>query len=159
MRSSPKYSIRLEADSTEKMFKVPCPDCHSRRRPLYLRICGGIHQRLYLLGVAYIHQWDPGDISVEYNVTGTDIMDTIGACKVTVYQALGSNRDAGRDKVVANYWHEVYPDMMTTNSVVYSHSIRLRVDMGMRYYAVLVFYATLNGGGDDMAYCTSTVST
>ena len=110
-------------------------------------------------GLAYIRTGDPGDICVEYNVTGTDIMDTIGAYRVSVYKALGKGQDVVRDQLVATYWHEDYPDMMTTKDVAYSHSIWLRADMGMKYYAVIIFYATLNGGGDDMAYCTSTVST
>ncbi len=106
---------------------------------------------------AYIHRWGPGDISVEYYVTGTDIMDTIGAHKVTVYRLTGETQDVSKDELVANYWHEYTPGMMTTGSVAYSHSIRLQVEPGEKYYAVVIFYATLDGGGDDMAFSTKPV--
>ena len=106
---------------------------------------------------AYIHRWGPGDISVEYYVTGTDIMDTIGAHKVTVYRLTGETQDVSKDELVANYWHEYTPGMMTTGSVAYSHSIRLQVEPGEKYYAVVVFYATLDGGGDNMFFCTKPV--
>ncbi len=106
---------------------------------------------------AYIHKWAAGDISVEYTVTGTDIMDTIGAHMVLVFKALGSERDIAKDELVAKYWYEDYPDMMGSGTFLYSHSIRLKAEAGQRYYAVLVLYATLNGGGDDMAYSTKIV--
>ena len=106
---------------------------------------------------AYIHKWGAGDISVEYTVFGTDIMDTIGAKMVLVYKALGAERNAGKDELVAKYWYEDYSSMMTTDDYVYNQSIRLKVEPGQRYYAVLVFYATLDGGGDIMPYSTKIV--
>lgn len=107
---------------------------------------------------AYIHRWGAGDISVEYYVSGTDIMDTIGAHRVTVYRMVGETPDAGQDDLVATYWHANTPGMMTTGSVAYGHSIRLKVETGHFYYAVLVFYASLDGGGDNMAFCTRPVA-
>lgn len=104
---------------------------------------------------AYIYKWAPGDISVEYTVTGTAIMDTIGAHRVTVYRATGEGRDVVKDEFIATYWYENTPGMMTTDEFVYHNSIRLNVPTGGRYYAVVVFYATRNGGGDNMFYSTS----
>lgn len=109
-------------------------------------------------GGAYIHRWGAGDISVECTVSGTGIMDTIGVHKVTVYQVTGDTPDAGRDKVVKSYWYEDYPDMMTTDDVAYGYSIRLNVEAGQRYYAVVVFYASLGSGGDNMPFCTKIVA-
>lgn len=106
---------------------------------------------------AYIHKWADGDISVEYTVTGTGVMDTIGAHKVTVYKMLGDKIDAGKDEVVKSYWYTNYPDMMGENDVAYHHSIRLNVEAGERYYAVLSFYATLGEGGGNMPYSTTAV--
>lgn len=108
-------------------------------------------------GSAYIHKWAAGDISVECTVVGTGIMDTIGAKMVLVYKALGAERDIGRDELVAKYWYEDYSSMMTTDDFVYHQSIRLKVEPGQRYYALVIFYATLDGGGDDMAYSTKIV--
>lgn len=108
-------------------------------------------------GSAYIYKWADGDISVEYTVTGTDIMDTIGAHQVTVYKMLGDKIDAGKDELVKTYWYTNYPDMMGEKDVAYHHSIRLNVEAGERYYAVVVFYATLGGGGGNMPYCTTAV--
>lgn len=106
---------------------------------------------------AYIHKWADGDISVEYTVYGTDIMDTLGAQKVTVYKAKGGTPNVAKDELVGNYWYEYTPGMMTTDEFVYNSSIRLNVEPGQRYYAVVVFYATLDGGGDNMLYCTKIV--
>lgn len=108
-------------------------------------------------GGAYIHKWGDGDISVEYTVFGTGIMDTLGAHRVTVYRATGGSRDVTKDDLVATYWHENTPGMMTTDDYVYSNSIRLQVEPGQRYYAVLIFYASLDGGGDSMPYSTKIV--
>lgn len=107
---------------------------------------------------AYVHRWGAGDISVEYTITGTDMMDTIGAHRVTVYRMIGETPDAGKDDLVATYWHANTPGMMTTNNFIYSNSMRLTVETGHFYYAVLVFYASLNGGGDNMFFCTRPVA-
>lgn len=106
----------------------------------------------------YIHRWGAGDISVEFHVVGTDIMDTIGAHSVTVFRMKGETPDAATDEIVATYWHETYSGMMITDSVASFNSIRLNVEAGQRYYAVIVFYATLDGGGDYMLFSTSSVA-
>ncbi len=121
-------------------------------------VSAALYTNEYISSVgAYIHKWADGDISVEYTVFGTDIMDTIGAHKITVYKATGGTPNVAKDELVANYWHEYTPGMMTTDDYVYSNSIRLQVEHGQRYYAVVVFYATLDGGGDNMFYCTKIV--
>ena len=106
---------------------------------------------------AYIHKWADGDISVEYTVIGTGIMDTIGAKMVLVYKAMGAERNIGTDELVAKYWYEDNSDLMGSDVFLYSNSIRLKVEPGQRYYALVIFYATLDGGGDDMAYSTKIV--
>lgn len=108
-------------------------------------------------GGAYIHKWGAGDISVEYHVFGTDIMDTIGAYRITVYRMKGETIDSGSDDIVATYWHEDYSDMMTTDDYFFSSFKRLKVESGHQYYAVLGFYASLGGGGDNMFFCTKPV--
>ena len=106
---------------------------------------------------AYVHKWGAGDISVEYTITGTDMMDTIGAHRITVYKMIGETPDSGKDELVATYWHANTPGMMTTDTFFYSNSIRLKVETGHFYYAVLVFYASLDGGGDNMPFSTKPV--
>lgn len=106
---------------------------------------------------AYINTWGDGDISVEFHVVGTGIMDTIGAHRVTVYKMEGETINSGSDEVIATYWHETYPGMMITDDFFYSNSIRLQVDHGYRYYAVIIYYATLGDGGDNMGYTTKAV--
>lgn len=106
---------------------------------------------------AYIHKWAAGDISVEFHVVGTNTMDTIGAHRVTVYRMKGETPDSASDELVATYWYQNYPDMMTTDDFVYGHSIRLNVTHGYQYYAVLVFYASRDGGGANMPFSTDPV--
>lgn len=106
---------------------------------------------------AYIHTWAAGDISVEFHVTGTGIMDTIGAHRVTVFKMKGESPSIGKDELVATYWHGTYPGLMIEDDFFYSNSIRLQVETGHQYYAVIIYYATLNGGGDDMAFSTDPV--
>ena len=110
------------------------------------------------MGGAYIHRWGAGDISVECTVSGTDIMDTIGVQKITVYKILGADINAAKDEVVASYWYANTPGMMTTDDFAYGYSVRLKAEPGQRYYAVVIFYATLNGGGDNMPFCTKAVA-
>lgn len=109
-------------------------------------------------GGAYIHRWGSGDISVEYHVFGTGMMDTLGAYRITVYKMLGKTPDAFTDDIVATYWHEDYSDMMTTNDYFFSSFKRLKVEPGHKYYAVLIFYASLDGGGDNMTFGTNPVA-
>ncbi len=105
-------------------------------------------------GGGYIHRWGPGDISVEFDVTGTGIMDTIGAHRVTVFKMTGDSPNTAHDDLVATYYYTTYPGMMITDDFFYAGSIRLQVEPGYQYYAVIIFYATLDGGGDDMAFST-----
>lgn len=121
-------------------------------------VSAAVYTNAYIsMGSAYIHRWGAGDISVEYTVTGTDMMDTIGAHRVTVYRMIGETPNSGKDELVATYWHANTPGMMTTDTFFYSNSIRLTVETGHLYYAVLVFYASLNGGGDNMFFSTTPV--
>lgn len=103
---------------------------------------------------AYIYKWGDGDISVEFHVFGTGTMDTIGAHRVSVFRMEGETPNTAHDECVATYWHGTYPGMMITDDYFYSGSIRLQVEHGHQYYAVIIYYATLGDGGDDMAYST-----
>lgn len=107
---------------------------------------------------AYLHKWSDGVISVEYHVVGTDIMDTIGAHRIVVYKLTGDKPNIVKDEIVMHYWYEYYPSMMGTNDLVHAGSFKLNVEPGERYYALLVFYATLDGGGDDMPYTTQIIT-
>ncbi len=106
-------------------------------------------------GGGYIHRWGPGDISVEFNVVGTDIMDTIGAHMVNVFKMLGETPNAGSDELVATYYYTTYPGLMITDDFFYAGSIRLQVETGYQYYAVIMFYATLDGGWGNMLFSTN----
>ena len=118
-------------------------------------VSAAVYSNAYISSVGgYIHIWGPGDISVEFNVTGTDIMDTIGAHRVTVFKMLSDTPDTGSDELVATYYYGTYPGLMITDEFYYSNSIRLQVEPGYQYYAVIIFYATLDGGGDNMLFST-----
>ena len=91
-------------------------------------------------GGGYIHRWGPGDI--------------IGAHRVTVFKMTGDSPNTAHDDLVATYYYTTYPGMMITDDFFYAGSIRLQVEPGYQYYAVIIFYATLDGGGDDMAFST-----
>lgn len=107
---------------------------------------------------AYIHVVGGGKITVEYTVTGTNIMDEIGAHRVTVYRMLKDKPDAGRDDIVKTFYYTEYPDMMGTNDIMYGNSIELTVTSGEKYYATFTFYASLDGGGDEMPFSTYVVT-
>lgn len=107
---------------------------------------------------AYIHVAGNGKISVEYTVTGTYVMDEIGAHRVTVYRMLGDKPDAGRDDIVQDFYYTNYPDMMGKGGIMYYHAIDLTVTSGEKYYATFTFYASLDGGGDEMPFSTYVVT-
>ena len=58
---------------------------------------------------AYINTWGDGDISVEFHVFGTDIMDTIGAHRVTVFRVKGETPNAAHDDIVARPQERIAP--------------------------------------------------
>lgn len=98
-----------------------------------------------------------GKIAVEFTVYGTYIMDEIGAHRITVYKMLGSEPNAGTDDMVKTFYYTSYPDMMSSGLGMYKGSVELTVESG-DYYAVLEFYASLDGGGDWMGYGTDVVT-
>ncbi len=109
---------------------------------------------------AHIAKISDGEIAVKFTVIGTGIMDTIGAHKITVYRATGDAPDVGKDELIDSFYYDTYtgnPPMMGSDSVMYNGSIPLTVESGERYYATLIFYASLDGGGDDMWYTTKIV--
>lgn len=112
-------------------------------------------------GEAHIARKGGGKIAVEFTVIGTDIMDTIGAHLVTVYRATGDAPDVGKDELIDSFYYKTYtgnPPMMGSETGIYNSNIPLTVESGERYYATLVFYASLDGDGDDMWYTTKIVT-
>ena len=81
-------------------------------------------------------------------------LDTIGVHRVTVYRAKGDVQDVVTDELIATYWYEDHPWMMVEDEFVGHGSVRLKVETGYRYYALIAFYATLNGQGKIMLYTT-----
>lgn len=93
-------------------------------------------------------------VSVNLDVTGTGIMDWVGASSVYLYESTGGSfnlvriftnaTDGGRLLSQNNYYHVV--------ALPYNNGIR-----GAYYYAVVNFYAEKNSGSDTRAYTTTTI--
>jgi len=90
-----------------------------------------------------------GRITVNYSITATSKMTTIGATKVEIKNSSGTtlrtykSTDAG------------YEYMMSSNIAIYSSSVPYQGISGNSYYAVVYFKAGNSSGSDTSTYTTS----
>lgn len=89
-----------------------------------------------------------GKVKVTFAITGTGIMDVLGASSITVYGSDGSSK-------TYTYTMSGYENMMGGNVILYSSSITHRGTAGVSYYAVVTFYAEDSDGGNDSVHYTS----
>ncbi len=105
--------------------------------------------------MAYISQGDPGKLTVHFHVTGMDMMDTIGAKTITIFELGGSTPSPATDHIVKVFQSETTPGMTVSGTFSYSGTVSFSAEAGVSYYALILFYAAKDGGSDSMPYITS----
>lgn len=91
-----------------------------------------------------------GSITISFSITGTDVMNTIGAKSITIYKYGGT--------YVTKLSYGNYTTMMGYSKMLHSGSVTYQGTSGQYYYAVITFYAKdSNGGSSTVSYTTNTV--
>lgn len=93
-----------------------------------------------------------GKITVNFDITGTGRMTTIGATKIEIKSSSGSTIKTYKCTDIG------YEYMMGSNRTVYSSSVTYQGVSGNSYYAVVSFKAG-NGSGSDTATYTTLLET
>lgn len=104
---------------------------------------------------AYISQGTPGELIVNFEVTGMYSMDTIGARTITVYKLGGSIPIPSKDDVVKIFQSGTTTGMEGSGLLTFSGSVSFSAEEGESYYAVILFYAASSDGNDLLPYTTS----
>ena len=89
-----------------------------------------------------------GTVTVAFNTTGTDLMDTIGATSIVVYKWNSTTP-------VGYLYSSSTPSMLGHNRVMYGNSYTFAVTGGEEYYALVTCYAAKDGGSSTRTYRTS----
>ena len=90
-----------------------------------------------------------GSISVSFQITGTGIMDQIGATSITLYE---------NGVAIRTYQYTSYPGMMVYNINCNAGSFTCQGTVGRSYYAFVVFQAGKGGAWDNRSMQTSAVT-
>lgn len=91
-----------------------------------------------------------GKIQVNYNITGRDVMTTIGASKIVVYRSNGT--------VYATYNGSVANGLLVQNSPMASGTQTIYGVSGTTYYCKVTLYAGDSSGSDSRTIITGTVT-
>lgn len=102
---------------------------------------------------AYIIDNGNGDLSVRFSVTGSGIMNQIGASSITL-QWSTNERNWYTCKT---FEPDNYSQMMGSNRLSYANSVSYDGTEGRYYRASVTFYASDNYGSDSVTISTSPV--
>ena len=102
----------------------------------------------YIAGYyATIGSISKGTVTVAFNTTGTDLMDTVGATSIVVYKWNST-------QPVASLSSNYTASMLGHYRVMYGNSYTFTVTPGEEYYALVYCYAAKDGGSSTRMYRT-----
>ena len=88
-----------------------------------------------------------GTVTVEFSITGTGKMTSLGATTIAIYNSSG--------KVVKSFSSSTTSGMMGYNQGYYSSSVSWDgAESGKKYYAIVFYKASLGSGYDTTSYTT-----
>ena len=90
-----------------------------------------------------------GKVSVQYDISGTGVMDEIGVKTITIYENGVS---------VKTFTYTTTPSMMAYNKSSHYGSVSYNGVSGKSYYAIVTFWAGKQGGGDSRTPTHSTLA-
>ena len=94
-----------------------------------------------------------GQVKISFSTAGTDVMDTIGASVIKVYDKNGL-------VFTFNMSNAAYKSQMLGNdTVAYTGSVIYNGTENNTYYAIVTHYAAKDGGSGTENYTTNSVST
>ena len=91
-----------------------------------------------------------GRMYVTLDIDSVGYMDEVGASEIHVYEST----DDEEFTLIESYYVEDYPEMMTSGTIYYDTPVTFIGTPGRYYYAMIVFYAGDETGGDTRLYET-----
>lgn len=92
----------------------------------------------------FINTTDEGLVRIYFTVTGTEIMDTIGATTITLQQS--SNGSSWSTTKI--FTSASYPNMLASDKLIYSSYVSYEGSSDMYYRAYITATASKGGGSD-----------
>jgi len=89
-----------------------------------------------------------GKVSVWYDITGTGLMDEIGATVITIYE---------NGTLVKTFQSSSTPSMLAYNKNIHGGYVSYYGVAGRTYYSYVTFWAAKQGDGDNRSYQTSSI--
>jgi len=90
-----------------------------------------------------------GNVTVWFNIVGTDTMDRIGSTRIEILE---------NGRIVHTYFHTSTAGMMGSNRVFHAGNITYQGVIGRQYSAQVTFLAGRDGGSDTRNMRTGTVT-
>ena len=91
-----------------------------------------------------------GQLRVNYSITGTSSMDTIGVSKIEIYYSSG--------KKYTTIWGSTSNGLLKQNRATAQDVYTLSLTSGTSYYCKVTLYAAKDGGWDSRTITTGTVT-
>ena len=91
-----------------------------------------------------------GQLRVNYSITGTSTMDTIGVSKIEVYYSSGTK--------YTTIWGTISNGLLKQNRPSVTDVYALSLTSGTSYYCKVTLYAAKDGGWDSRTITTGTVT-
>ncbi len=104
--------------------------------------------------IAYIYPESNGEMSIWFEVQGTETMDEIGALSIRL-QEKSSTASTWTD--VKSFNHTDYPNLLGYDDNFYYSSVNYSGKVGYSYRAYVTIWAGQNGDGDSRVILTDTV--
>lgn len=98
----------------------------------------------------YAYKSGTNEFNVNFSITGTGVMTSIGATKIEIKTSNGL--------LIKTFYSNVESNMMGSNKVYHSVTVTYRGVTGKSYYAVIYFKAANSSGYDTTTYTTNTVA-
>ncbi len=95
-----------------------------------------------------------GNFIVEFDVSTTDTMQEVGASRIVIYE----QKSSGLYRTVKIFTRYNTPEMIDTNSSCNYYRVSYSGTPGIKYYAVVTFYAKNASGSEVMNMTTRTIT-
>lgn len=100
---------------------------------------------------AYVYLPGNGEVQVYFNVTGTGIMDELGALSIKVYESTDGTTWTWKE----TFKHDLTPGMLSYNDNVHAGHVTYNGVAGRYYKAYVCIWGGKDGQGDTRYFWTS----
>lgn len=100
---------------------------------------------------AYVYLPGNGEVQVYFNVTGTGIMDELGALSIKIYESTDGVNWYWKD----TFMHDLTPGMLSYNDNVHAGHVTYNGVAGRYYKAYVCIWGGKDGQGDTRYFWTS----